>query len=551
MPVIEFVNENIKKEVEEGVTIAQAARMANVYLETPCNESGTCGKCKVKVDCLSEVAAKKVLEDGSLLACQTKILGNIRVETLASARDNDSLKILSEGEGRAVEIDLPVTKQQDGDRTAICRQAKVVGYEDGDTMDQLFGVTVDIGTTTIVSALIDMREGREVDTVSAMNPQCVYAQDVVSRIQYTSEHEDGLVTLFGKVRDCINQMVQDLCQANGIRADRIYEIVYSGNTTMMHLATNTDPYSLGQYPYTSKLKGGECFPAGDCGIDISDCGEVYLPPIISSYVGADITSGVLSCQLDKLTGSTLFIDIGTNGEMIMAKDGQLTATSTAAGPAFEGMNITFGMRAGTGAVESFEIDEDGEIHAHVIGDSKAKGICGSGLFDIVGELVRTGLIKKDGRFVKQDRAHVPDKLRDRLVRYEGKPAFLVADDVYLTQLDIRQIQLAKSAIRAGVEAMMGLNEVKEDQVDRVLIAGSFGYHLKTDSLIHVGILPKEMEEKIAFVGNTSKTGGTAFLLNKSYRQQMADIVTRIRPLELSTYHGFEELFIKYMSFDKF
>lgn len=554
---VTFLNEDKIVQAEEGDTIEAIARREGIFLETPCGGAGSCGKCKVKVSDLESVVimdsikklSKKEQEKKIVLACQTKVVKDVSVKTSPESEANETMQILSDGKGVDVELNPLYIKQYDktNNETKVYREGKFCGTEEGDTTDKLYGVTIDIGTTTLVAALVDCLTGEQVDDVSALNPQCIYAQDVVSRINYTSNTENGLETLFLAVRDEINSMVKSLCEKNVINPLFIYEVIYSGNTTMVHLATNTDPYTLGQYPYTSVIPGGNSISAEECGIDISKMGSVYIPPIISAYVGPDITSGVLSTRLAKIHKNVLFIDIGTNGEMILEIDGKLTACSTAAGPAFEGMNITFGMRAGNGAIEYFKITDD-DIEIRIIGDKEAKGICGSGLFDVVGELVRVGIIEKNGKIIKKEKCTLSKNIVDRITKYDGKSAFLVADNVYLTLLDIRQIQLAKSAIRAGIEAMTGLNKARMSDIDEVYIAGSFGYHLIPESLVNTGIIPKELQGKIKFVGNTSKTGGNAFLLNVNTRKYISEVVKEINTIELSDYPGFEALFIEKMSF---
>ena len=410
-----------------------------------------------------------------------------------------------------------------------------------------YGVSVDIGTTTVVSSLVDMKTGEELSSTSALNPQSLHAQDVLTRIKFASTPE-GLEQMYTSIIAEFNRMITILCEENQVDPKYIYEIVYSGNTTMIHLAGNRDPKSLGKFPYTPVLKGACYDTAKENGVKISPFGLVYYPPIISSYVGPDITSGVLSTTLEKRKGTVLLIDIGTNGEMVISKNGSLSATSTAAGPAFEGMNITFGMRAGNGAIEYFDIDDNHNIEIRTIGNTKAQGICGSGLFDIVGELCRVGVITKTGRFIKESKLSDEDPLKQRLCKYDGKPAFELAEGVYLTISDIRQVQLAKGAVRSGVEALMMSQNVGVEDVDSVLIAGSFGYHLRAKSLVNLALLPQEFLDKIDFVGNTSKTGGIAFLLNKSLREYMKNLVEGICCIELSTVENYNDLFVKCLNF---
>ena len=541
--------------VPEGTTILEAARKAGVIVESPCNGMGTCGKCKVKV---TDLAKKKIvceegrhhlkeeeIQAGYVLSCQTKVYEDIEVVTASTAAQNKSLKILSDGQSFSYEIKNYITKQFDGNKTLVYGDGNLLGEESGDTTKDMYGLSVDIGTTTVVTALINMVTGEEITSVSALNPQSLHAQDVLTRIKFASTSE-GLQTMYSGITDELNNMIKELSAKAGIRPENIYEVVYSGNTTMIHLATNVDPSSLGKFPYTPQIRGGNDIPADM--LNISPFGLIYLPPIISSYVGPDITSGVLASQLEKKKGTTLFIDIGTNGEMVIAKDGSLSATSTAAGPAFEGMNITYGMRAGKGALELFEIDDDSNIHTHTIGDVKTTGICGSGLLDIVGELVKTGVIGSNGKFVAPEKGTYSEKLKKNMVELEGKLAFQVAEDVYLTQKDIRQVQLAKGAVRAGIEALLLSQNVRAEDVDLVEIAGSFGYHLRAKSLINIGLLPKEFEGKVDFVGNTSKSGGKAFLLNTDLRRYMEELVDKIDSVELSNRDGFDKIFLKALNF---
>jgi uncharacterized 2Fe-2S/4Fe-4S cluster protein (DUF4445 family) len=234
--------------------------------------------------------------------------------------------------------------------------------------------------------------------------------------------------------------------------------------------------------------------------------------------------------------------------MVLGRSGRLRATSTAAGPAFEGMNISCGMRASRGAVEFFDIAEDGAISVKTIGGAPAAGICGSGLLDIVGELVDHGVIGGNGRFVDAEKAVLPSLLKERLVKREGKVAFRVTEDLFLSQKDIRQVQLAKGAVRAGIEFLLQDTGIGAGEVDRVLIAGAFGYHLQEKSLLRLGLLPREFAGKIDFVGNTSKSGGQAFLLNRGFRDEMTAVVKDIEVIELANFPDFDKVFVRCLSF---
>ena len=268
---------------------------------------------------------------------------------------------------------------------------------------------------------------------------------------------------------------------------------------------------------------------------------------MSAYVGADITAGILAADLANLSGTTLFVDIGTNGEMALAVNGRLAVTSTAAGPAFEGMNIACGMRAAPGAIEKFAVEENGAVSVKTIAGSPAAGICGSGLLDIVGELVRTSIISKSGKF-SGTAGSSPHPLQRHLQSENGKTVFAVEQAVYLSQKDIRQVQLAKGAIRAGIECLLAAKGLSAADVDRIYIAGSFGFHLNAASLINIGMLPAPFKGKIHFLGNTAKTGGQALLLNQSTRDLAAGLVKQVTVVELATYNDFDKTFVNCLNF---
>ncbi|MDR3233738.1 MAG: ASKHA domain-containing protein [Planctomycetaceae bacterium] len=527
-PIVTFVNEEKEIAVPHGTTVLEAARQLYITLESPCNGIGTCGKCKIKIN--SE----------TFLACRTHITQNITVVTENKEIENKTLKILAEGKSFSYPLQPFITKNFDGEKTHICGGDKHLGTETGNTANLLYGVSVDIGTTTLVTAIINLINGKEEASESRLNPQSAYAQDVLSRIHFAGS-DDGLATLQKTLTEALNTMFAETAAKAGISTEHIYEAVYSGNTAMLHLACGVNPKPLGMYPYISQINGGEYVAAADLSLNISPWGIVYLPPIISSFVGADITSGVLVSQLFERKETILFIDIGTNGEIVLAKNGSLAATSAAAGPAFEGMNIVCGMRAGNGAVESFHISGGGSISFQVIGNVPAAGICGSGLLDITGELVRTGIIGRNGRFSVTEKS---EQLREK----EGKKAFFITDDVYLTQNDVRQIQLAKGAIRSGIESLLTALDLTADEIQLVEIAGSFGYHLNEKSLLDIGLLPAALKGKVRFVGNTAQSGGIAFLLNKEFREKMSTAVTEIKKIELANDEGFEKLFVASLAF---
>jgi len=553
MAMIRFIPSDKAVFVADGTNLLEAARKAGVSIEAPCDGTGTCGKCRVKIPATQqrnfEEAPHEWLTqaergEGWALACQSTVQGDLLVEPDSCA---DDLKILSEGHIVTVELDAWITKTFDASaaRTTVTAGGALLATEPGDTTAALFGAAVDIGTTTLVVALIDLRDGRELAIASSLNPQARHAQDVLSRIKLGSQPQ-GLQLLHGELIAELNRLVGAAAAEADVPVRHIYEAVFSGNTTMLHLATATNPASLGKYPYTPALQGGQHVSAADIGLVMAPRGLVYLPPIRSAYVGADITSGILATKLAEQRGVTLFVDIGTNGEMVLAANGQLTATSTAAGPAFEGMNIACGMRASRGAIEQVSLSGN-DVEIKTIANAEPVGLCGSGLLDVVGELAAHGGVDKNGRF--QTNGSLPDRQwKDRFGSLDGKPVFRIADPVYLSQKDVRQVQLAKAAVRAGIELLLRSHGLVAAQVDRVLIAGSFGFHLRTASLIHLGLLPREFKDRVEFVGNTSKSGARAFLLNRRLRDELKQLVQRVHVLELANDPAFEKTFVKALSF---
>ena len=535
--VFHHAGQETSARVKVGDDLLSAARQAGVMLESPCNGNGTCGKCKVKI-------RSSFAEDEIVLACHTKVDQDVVVEII-ERHDSGNLQIKQDGLVSSGEIDSMITKQYISQKnvTNVYRKTELIGAEQGNTEKEIYGLAIDIGTTTLVVSLVHLLTGEELATAGALNPQSRLGQDVLSRIRYASK-EQGLVEMNQLIIEELNRMILQVTADAGLAAHHVYEVVLSGNTCMLHLAVKANPAALGKYPYTPVIRGGNSILAQDLGLYAVPYAEAYLVPIISAYVGGDITSGILVARLAEGEDTTLFIDIGTNGEIVLATGGRLVATSTAAGPAFEGMNISCGMRAAPGAIEGFSLTPDGERTLKNIGDQAAVGICGSGLLDIVAALVQNGVVESSGKLSK----NINEVLRALLTQVNGKTVFSIAEGIYLSQADIRQVQLAKGAIRAGIEALLAYQNVTVTAVDRVLIAGSFGYHLNPNSLIGIGLLPEAFRDKIEFLGNTSKTGAQEFLLNQGSRVAIDQTIKEIAVLELSTVDKFDRLFVKCLEF---
>jgi uncharacterized 2Fe-2S/4Fe-4S cluster protein (DUF4445 family) len=555
MNTVTFLPDHIRIAVEPGTTILAAARQAGVLIEAPCNGAGHCGKCAVRVapDYLDHLTIPPGTHlppereaAGWLLACHAEVQGDITVTI--PARSENGLQIVTTGQHRrSVALSPWITKRFNPEtyQTLVYAGERLLTVERGDTAVDAYGVVVDIGTTTLVVALVDLVSGKELASASALNPQSLHAQDVLSRIRFSAD-PGGLAQMQSELITELNRLITETTATAGVSRMWLYEAVFSGNTCMLHLAAGVDPAPLGKYPFTPTLTGGNHLKAADLGLSIAPKGLVYLPPVISAYVGADITAGILAAELKDLSGTTLFIDIGTNGEMILANDGLLAATSTAAGPAFEGMNISCGMRAAAGAIEEVRITADGEVETEVIGKVEAIGICGSGLMDLVAELVRTGVIGATGKFTAAER--LPEPLGTRLEKENGSTQFRVTETISLSQKDVRQVQLAKGAIRAGIDILLDERGVSAAGLDRVYIAGSFGFHLREESLLTLGLLPIECAGKVSFLGNTSQSGGELLLLSDRLRVELEALTADVERVELTGRADFDRVFMKAMGF---
>jgi uncharacterized 2Fe-2S/4Fe-4S cluster protein (DUF4445 family) len=538
--------------VEQGTTILDASRRAGVLIEAPCNGAGHCGKCTVQIplDDLPQIVVHVDAPAGDsgkgvVLACHSEVYGDITVEVLRRAEEG--LRVISAGSGAQAEPNPFIVRRYDATtlKTAILAGDRLLAAEQGDTTDRNYGLVVDIGTTTLVAALVDLASGWELASASALNPQSLHAQDVLSRIRFAADN-DGLALLQRDLITELNRLVREVSAKAGIAGEQIYEAVFSGNTCMLHLAAGVDPAPLGKHPFTPILTGNSHVVATALGLAIAPSGLVYFPPVISAYVGADISAGILAAGLAGLRGVTLFIDIGTNGELALAVNGRLTASATAAGPAFEGMNISCGMRAAVGAVERVSIGTAGEVDIAIIGSGEPSGICGSGLMDLVAELVERGIIAKNGRFAAP--AGLPPSLAARLDGEGSKAAFRISDTVALTQKDVRQVQLAKGAIRAGIELLLREEGLEPKHLDRVYIAGSFGYHLREQSLTTLGLLPPEAAGKVSFLGNTARSGGEMLLVDHRLRSALKALVDHVKIVDLAGNPAFERVFMEAMGF---
>lgn len=550
MPIVTFFARNCRIEVPAGTTILEAARLAGLDTDAPCDGSGTCGKCLVQAGEAAPGGLRREgtghggeLPPGTFLACQTMIDGHVWVRL----PEGEEVGLRVHDRGLAVAADLApfMDKVRDHRRgvTLVMAGSEPVAEEPGDSTDRLFGLAVDIGTTTLVVAVVDLRTGRALGVAGDLNPQARHGQDVLSRIRFASE-DGGLARLHGDLAGALNRLAAQAASTSGITTDQLYEAVLGGNTCMLHLALGIDPAPLGKYPYTPDFRGGLSLPAAQAGLKLARGARVYPVPALSGYVGGDITAGIVATGLAERPGVTLFVDIGTNGEMVLARNGKLTATSTAAGPAFEGANISCGMRASRGAIETFEVLGPGRVRIATIDNASPAGLCGSGLLDVVAELAAHGGVLPGGRLAPAN-GH---PLSPFVAEDGGKLVLRLADGVSLTQKDIRQVQLAKGAVRAGIERLLADAGITAPDVDRVVIAGSFGFHLRAQSLVRIGLLPPQLEDRVEFAGNTSRAGAQLLLLDRFARDRAAALAGTVRILELADDPEFEKTFVASLAF---
>lgn len=532
MARIVIVNDGTVKNCEAGANLLTELLQAGAFVDNPCNGTGVCGKCKVRIvdGDVSEVSAteetmihEEDLGQGIRLSCMTKVCGDVKVELLQKERKH---KVLTEG---------------------------YVPEFIRDKHDEGYGVAIDIGTTTVVTALIELKRGREIGSASMINAQKHFGLDVLTRITYEYEHPgEGIEQLRKAIVGSINDMLAQVCRDAGITTKEIQEIDVAANCTMMHMFLGMDARSIGRSPYKPMFLKAQKRTAREIGlhVGVDDSALVYCLPQVSAFIGADIVAGAYVCELEKQNRNVLFIDIGTNGEIVLSQKGRLLCCSCAAGPALEGMNISCGMRAAEGAVEDVQITEHG-VKLTCIDGKEPVGICGSGILAVLKELIRTGLVRKNGAFVKKENIPKED-YRYSMIRVNGKKReFLLCEtpELAVTQGDIRQVQLAKGAILSGFLALLNKAGIGMEELDKVMIAGQFGAHLPAESLTGTGILPKEVEGKIVYVGNSSKTGAYMTLMSEEVKTEMEALAERMEYVELAETENYEKIFTESMLFE--
>lgn len=432
--------------------------------------------------------------------------------------------------------------------------------ESGDRPGSGYGVAFDIGTTTVVGLCWDLAKRELLATDAARNPQVVHGGDVISRIGYSVREEENLEEMRQLVIDCMNEILDGFLEKLPVRRTEIAEITAVGNTTMSHLPLGEDPEGLAASPFRPAFRGAVRESAAALGLRVPAETEFYLLPGIAGHVGSDITAGLMSLDLGNKDSLDVFVDIGTNGEVAVAENGRILVCSTAAGPAFEGAAIRQGMRATEGAVEGVSLCESGaDIELKVIEDVSPAGICGSGLIDAVSVMLSAGLMDRTGRILTEDEAlsaGVSPLLARRLVLRDEEACFVLREpdpeensaEILLRQSDIREVQLAKSAIVSGILALLKKSGHTAAEADHLYLAGAFGNYIRKEAAVNIGLLPDISPDRIIAVGNAAGVGASLALFGDKEKARAERIAASAEHVELAGSSLFYDLYIENMNF---
>lgn len=617
---VDYQGKSHSVEAVTGMRLLDAVTMApDVQVDAPCGGNGTCGKCKVKVlsgegddgvgsptEIEKELLSGRELESGIRLSCRTLITGDCHISIL---QDADEAEILSDTTAYQGELDPPIRKiflelpkpsledQRPDDRrlldtlrgslagetsaeaapvlsleqqrrlphllrdsdfriTVLSSDRRLYSIETGSTAARSFGIAVDIGTTTVVSYLVDLLSGQVVDTVSGLNHQKAFGGDVISRIEYVMRGGDALERLREKILRQIEGMTEELVMENELKLSEISAMTVAGNTTMMHLFSGFDASAIAAAPFIPVSLGPDEVSAEEFGFEKLQC-PVFLLPSISGYVGADISSGIVASKLLDREKPNLLVDIGTNGEIVLGSREGLYSCSTAAGPAFEGAQISRGMGGITGAINTLRLAED-HLAYTTIGGKAPRGICGSGIVDIAAVLVSSKAAEYTGRIMDREEADGKraEVVLDRRTEENNEPAIELAhaedtesgEAILFTQKDLREVQLAKAAIAAGIETLVHEAGIEYKDIEKVHLAGGFGSFIDTGSAVDLGMFHRELAGRIESVGNSAGKGAVEALLSRKVMQRLAEIREHTRYIELSSSPFFQNAYIEHMYF---
>lgn len=595
--------------VERGTPFSQALERVDARLAFPCGSKGRCGKCKVRFEkgvpaatpdetarlteaeiasgyrlgCRTLLADDSVVylpEGDSLLAAHVLMSGSSREVPLRAgvakryatipepslsdlrsdlARVADSLGYNESSPRLPVDLlrNLGRGIRRSGYRiSGVFSGGELIGIEPGDTTASMYGAAFDIGTTTIAGYLIDLNTGRQVSVASAMNPQARIGDDVISRINYTMQERGGLERLRKDVVAEINRMLGDLLRSAGVKRGSVYEVTVVGNTCMSHLFLGIDPRHLAVSPYVPAVSSSVNLSASDLGVRIGRFGKLHVLPSIAGFVGADTVGVILASGLHQSERPVLAVDIGTNGEIVLGWRDRMLACSTAAGPAFEGAHIRYGMRAAPGAIDKVWL-EKGRVLYSTVGGAAPRGICGSGLLDAVVCMCQAGIVESNGRIVDANELLAEyGQLSPRVVDGERGSDFVlvpaeesgIGEPILVSQRDVREVQLAKGAIATGIRTLLEHAGVALEDLDSLVLAGAFGNYMCKESAVAAGLIPGVPVEKIRSAGNAAGEGAKLALISMDMRSEADEIGRSVEYIELTTHPGFQDRFSEELMF---
>jgi uncharacterized 2Fe-2S/4Fe-4S cluster protein (DUF4445 family) len=608
-----FLPSSGRGEVLEGKTVLEASRELGVGIESLCGGNRRCGKCKVKwmegdLSPFTEEEGKLITEsertEGYRLGCAAHISGNVQIFVPEESRTQEQV-VRKEASERSIELKpaialhsvelsapslhdplgdfdrfqkalseryhLPeiqidyaallklsrVLRQGHWKVTAATWMDKEILDVKSDQADDVYGVAIDVGTTTVAAYLCSLKTGELIATQSMMNPQVVYGEDVMSRITYTVTHPDGLEKVHQSIIDALNQLIGAVAKRSGLSSEDILELTIVGNTAMHHLLLKIDPQYLAVSPFTPVVHRSMNIKARDLGLKVHPSANVHILPIEAGFVGADNVGVLIAEEPYRQDAMVLIIDIGTNGELVMGNRERLLSSSCATGPALEGAHIKFGTRAATGAIERVSIDPDTlEVNFKTIGEkgwqseskgASAIGICGSGIIDVVAELFRNKIILQSGRFsegIPSPRLRISGQGPEFVVAWRDETS--IGKDIAITQQDIRNVQLAKAALYTGAKVMM--KKLGIEKLSKVILAGAFGTYINPEAAIILGMFPDCDLQDVYAVGNAAGDGARIALLNRDKRVEADEIAQRVEYVELTIEKDFQKEFIDALSF---
>ncbi|MGA2529499.1 MAG: ASKHA domain-containing protein [Acidimicrobiales bacterium] len=595
-----------KVRVPPGVMLFDAASWNGIAIDSTCGGHGTCRKCKIKlldpgttVSSLDTRAfSVEEIREGWRLACRVQVLSDLRVEVpplmtrpkaatvgvgrsvilrpavqkrylelsepTLSDQATDLERLLAQLDDLELRFDLQVVRSvgrvlraSNYKVTAVIVDDVLIDLEVGDTTGRAFAIAFDLGTTTVVATLLDLSTGTPVAVQSMLNKQQSFGADVISRISAIMTDERALERLSVLAHESLDELAQAVCEAGGVNPCEVYEIALAGNATMTHIVLGIDPSPLGVAPFIMSTRLFPEILATDLGVKVHERARAVVFPSFGAYVGGDIVAGLLASGMDRDSRIRLFLDIGTNCELVLGNSERLLATAAPAGPAFEGAAIRCGMRAAPGAIEVVRLTPH-DIELGVIGDIEPEGLCGSGLVDAVAELVDLGLVDSTGRFVPDEEAvQIAPGIGTRLTKlgeerifvlyWRGEPGDL-AKSVYLSQRDVRELQFAKAAIATGWHILLEQAGLKAGDLQQVLLAGSFGSYLSPASAIRLGLVPELPVMRVVSAGNVAGEGAKMALLSLRERAGAMALLEEVEYVELSDRDDFNDRFVDQLPF---